>query len=69
MARVGRKGGAVKPMSDLRKAPVKIPKPRIPKSLGPVGGGTGEANPPVTPSNSQMGVKQRAGVKNPMSAL
>lgn len=49
----------------LPKAQVKIPKPRIPGTAKPLGGGTGESNPPVTPDNSQKGIKQRVPVNLP----
>jgi len=62
-------GPKLKTMADIPKLPSRPPKPRILKSLGPVGGGTGEANPPIVPRNSQPGVKQRVGIKNPMSAI
>lgn len=58
----------LKTIGDLRK-PSSNPKPKIPSLLQPLGGGTGEPDPEVTPRNSPKGVKQRVGIKNPMSAL
>jgi hypothetical protein len=47
----------------------KNPKPKVPDLFKPLGGGTGEANPQVTPRNSPKGAKQRVQTKNPFGAL
>ena len=59
------KKGTPKLKTQLPKLPVKVPKPRVPGPLQPLGGGTGESNPPVTPRESQKGVKQRVGLDVP----
>lgn len=58
----------LKLIGDLKKLPTN-PRPKVPDLFKPIGGGTGEENPQVTPRNSPKGVKQRIGIKNPMSAL
>lgn len=69
----GKRGAStpkLKTMSDLRKPSPKPPKqPKVPALFSPLGGGTGEENPSVTPANSQKGAKQKVGIKNPFSAL
>lgn len=57
-----------KKMSDLRK-PSPNPKPKVPDLFKPLGGGTGEENPQVTPKNSPKGIKQQVPMKNPFGAL
>jgi hypothetical protein len=49
----------------LPKVPMKVPKPQIPGLVKPLGGGTGEANPPVVPRNSPRGVKQQMDLSVP----
>lgn len=49
----------------IPQAPRNVPKPTVPKSLGPLGGGTGEADPQLTPRNSKQGVKQRMSLNVP----
>jgi hypothetical protein len=57
-----------KPRTKLASLP-KNPKPKVPDLAKPLGGGTGEANPEVTPQNSPKGAKQRAPMKNPFGAM
>lgn len=72
---VAKQTGQGKRSAPIPKAKLKLPKlpvnpkPRVPALLQPMGGGTGEENPQVIPRNSPKGVKQRVGIKNPMSAI
>ena len=59
------KKGSSKLTTVLPKIPQKIPKPQVPARLKPLGGGTGEANPPIVPRNSQKGVKQQISLDVP----
>lgn len=59
----------LKTMNTLRKPPTKTPKPKVPDLFKPLGGGTGEENPQVTPKNSPKGIKQQTPIKNPFGAL
>ncbi len=58
----------LKTLGSLSK-PSPNPKPKVPNLVKPLGPSTGEENPQLTPRNSPRGVKQRIGLKNPMSAL
>ena len=56
--------------TSLKPLPTKPPKkPAIPDVFKPLGGGTGEENPQVTPKNSPKGVKQQIPIKNPFGGL
>jgi hypothetical protein len=52
-------------VTNIPRVPQKIPKPQVPDVLKPLGGGTGEPDPQLTPRNSQRGVKQRVGLDVP----
>jgi hypothetical protein len=60
-----RKPSAPQLTTKLPSLPQAVPKPKVPGILKPLGGGTGEPNPPLTPRNSQRGVKQRVNLDVP----
>lgn len=57
-----------KVVKDITKS-AKSFKPKVPAVFNPLGGGTGEENPQVTPKNSPRGVKQQIPMKNPFGGL
>jgi hypothetical protein len=60
-----RQPSAPKLVTKLPSLPQAVSKPKVPGMLKPLGGGTGEPDPQLTPRNSQRGVKQRISLDVP----